>query len=85
MLKEWDRGRSEESSVFGWGAIVPHAGWSFSGRLAYRTLRQLDPDCDLVVIIGGHLYPGAGVVRLWKHGSIHPSGPSLLMESFVMH
>lgn len=41
-----------------WGAVVPHAGWVYSGAIAYRTLsllRDRQPDADLVVVFGGHL------------------------------
>jgi AmmeMemoRadiSam system protein B len=37
--------------------IVPHAGWAFSGRIAYATLRALRPDVDTVIVAGGHLRP----------------------------
>lgn len=39
-------------------AIVPHAGWVFSGKVAFEALSALAaarPDADLVVIFGGHL------------------------------
>lgn len=42
------------------GAIVPHAGWVYSGKVAFEALRALAerrPDADLVVIFGGHLGP----------------------------
>ncbi len=43
--------------------IVPHAGWMFSGELAALTIgalaRHADP-VDTVVLLGGHLGPGAG-------------------------
>jgi AmmeMemoRadiSam system protein B len=45
-------------SVF--GAIVPHAGWVYSGAVAYRTLSVLAghrPNADLVIVFGGHLGP----------------------------
>ncbi|MFW5741640.1 MAG: AmmeMemoRadiSam system protein B [Spirochaetota bacterium] len=38
-------------------AVVPHAGWAFSGRIAYLALRGLREDADTVVIAGGHLRP----------------------------
>ena len=41
--------------------IVPHAGWEFSGRLAYEVLRKIDRDVETVAIIGGHL-PETGMV-----------------------
>lgn len=35
-------------------AIAPHAGWTFSGRLAYRAVAALG-QADTVAVIGGHL------------------------------
>ena len=41
------------------GAIIPHAGWGFSGSLSCRTISKLQPlDPEVVVVIGGHLGPG---------------------------
>jgi AmmeMemoRadiSam system protein B len=40
------------------GAIVPHAGWVYSGAVAYQALSVLHdkaPDADLVIVFGGHL------------------------------
>lgn len=37
--------------------VVPHAGWAYSGRLAYMGLRELVSDADAVVVVGGHLRP----------------------------
>ena len=39
--------------------IVPHAGWFYSGSLAVRTISTLSSNPDVVVVIGGHLPPGA--------------------------
>jgi MEMO1 family protein len=44
------------------GGIVPHAGWVFSGRLAYNTVRELARQSDkpdTVVLFGGHLRPSS--------------------------
>lgn len=38
-------------------AVVPHAGWYFSGELAGRTIARLHRH-STVVVIGGHLRPG---------------------------
>ena len=35
--------------------VVPHAGWEFSGELAFSAIRCLKTALDTVVIIGGHL------------------------------
>ena len=41
------------------GAIVPHAGWYFSGKLAARVLYSLKSKSkiDLVILNGGHMGP----------------------------
>jgi MEMO1 family protein len=42
------------------GAIVPHAGWVYSGAVAEQTLvplERVNPDANLVVVFGGHLGP----------------------------
>lgn len=41
----------------GWGGIVPHAGWYFSGKLAARVFHTLRSkrEPDVVVLYGGHL------------------------------
>lgn len=41
--------------------IVPHAGWYFSGRIAYSVIQCLKNDIqpDTVVIFGRHLHPGS--------------------------
>jgi AmmeMemoRadiSam system protein B len=42
------------------GGLVPHAGWEFSGRLAYNVFQQVqrsvDP-VDTLVLFGGHMSP----------------------------
>lgn len=40
-------------------AIVPHAGWYYSGKLAVRSIYRLYPYPDTIIIIGGHLKSGA--------------------------
>jgi hypothetical protein len=45
----------------GLGGIVPHAGWTFSGKLAARVFASLKSrsarEIDAVVVYGGHLGP----------------------------
>src|SRR5262245_43124269 len=41
-----------------YGAIVPHAGWVYSGAVAaaaLSALKQARPDADLAIVFGGHL------------------------------
>ncbi len=35
--------------------VVPHAGWYFSGDLAFQVMRRLSSDVETVVVVGGHL------------------------------
>ncbi len=42
-------------------AIVPHAGWSYSGNLAVRVISDLDSNPDTVIVIGGHLSSGSSL------------------------
>jgi hypothetical protein len=51
-LEGWNK---DISLMKGIASIVPHAGWYFSGKLAFRTLGALRRDIDLMVILGGHL------------------------------
>lgn len=48
---------SQLQLVKGWGGIVPHAGWYFSGRLAARVFHslKLKSKPEVVVLYGGHL------------------------------
>lgn len=42
-------------------AVCPHAGWTFSGRLAAMAIASLE-QADTVVVIGGHLAPGSPIL-----------------------
>ena len=54
--------------------VAPHAGWEFSGRLACRVLRCLEPEVETVVVVGGHLSPGDGVLAAFEPGYETPLG-----------
>jgi MEMO1 family protein len=67
LTEEWSRqlySDSDFSELF--SCVVPHAGWSFSGHLVWKALAQIKETMssgpDTVIIIGGHLAPGAGVL-----------------------
>ena len=55
-------------------AIVPHAGWMYSGRIAVRTLVSLCMEKDLIIVIGGHLPPGSGVLAATEDFFKTPAG-----------
>lgn len=44
------------------GGILPHAGWVYSGQIAYDVIKSLksDDDPDVIVVFGRHLRPGSG-------------------------
>ena len=67
------------------GAVVPHAGWFFSGQAAARAIRTLakTQGVDRVVIYGGHL-PGSSVPLAYAEDSWDtPLGPQPMDSSLV--
>lgn len=55
-------------------AVVPHAGWSFSGKIAFHTIMHLKEEVDTVVVVGGHMHKGEGVVVAEEEGYETPFG-----------
>ncbi len=55
--------------------VVPHAGWAYSGELAFLGLKQLDSAIDTVVVIGGHLGPDTPVLLAAEGQYATPLGP----------
>jgi AmmeMemoRadiSam system protein B len=58
-LGAWDRVDAASQAENALACIGPHAGWYFSGRIAWAAWRSA-ADSDAVVIIGGHLPAGSG-------------------------
>lgn len=58
QLEKWESvlGPADREIISG---IVPHAGWYFSGKLAYDVIRRLRRDTDVIVVLGGHLAAGS--------------------------
>ncbi len=54
MIEEWGGlpRRKVRSAVSG---VAPHAGWFFSGELAWQTISAIDADSETIAVIGGHL------------------------------
>lgn len=44
------------------GGILPHAGWVYSGRVAYNVIKYLrsGDSPDVIAVFGRHLHPGSG-------------------------
>jgi MEMO1 family protein len=58
-------------------AVAPHAGWTFSGRLAALAVSSLSPldEASTVVVFGGHLPPGARPLAAPESAFDTPLGP----------
>jgi AmmeMemoRadiSam system protein B len=59
----------------GIAGIVPHAGWEFSGGLAFEVLSRISRSMDTIVIIGGHLGPADGILCAFEDSYETPFGP----------
>lgn len=65
--------------------IVPHAGWFYSGSLAVRTIYTIGSNIDVVVIIGGHLPPGAPLYYSPEEIIETPLGNLNVEQDFIKH
>lgn len=54
--------------------IVPHAGWEYSGKIAFETLSQLVKSAQTVVVVGGHLSSYSGILAASEEGYETPLG-----------
>jgi hypothetical protein len=59
----------------GIAGIIPHAGWGFSGGLAFEVLSRISRTMDTIVIIGGHLGPADGILCAFEDSYETPLGP----------
>ncbi len=57
QIKKWEKELNPAPRNLVCG-IVPHAGWFFSGILAYDVIRRIREDTETVIILGGHLPAG---------------------------
>jgi AmmeMemoRadiSam system protein B len=55
-------------------AVVPHAGWEFSGKAAVSVFNSINNSPDTVVVIGGHLRPAAGIYAAFEDAYETPLG-----------
>ena len=73
------------------GAIIPHAGWVYSGGIAASTLAALKkqrPKADLIILFGGHLGPRDQIRLFMGKGFETPFGlinsPIELAQDYAM-
>jgi hypothetical protein len=72
-LEQWSDVRPEERRFE--AVVAPHAGWDFSGELAFRTLQRLVAGAEVVAVVGGHLRAGDAVRVGPEEGFETPLGP----------
>jgi len=51
------------------GAVLPHAGWYYSGSFAWDFCRSVDYTPDCVLLLGGHMH-SFDPFRLWNYSSL---------------
>ena len=84
ILRKWEMMPSDSNrKADGTAAIVPHAGWFFSGDIAFRTIAMLNKQVDTVVIVGGHLPQGAEPVCYNYEQLETPLGPLEVDTDFL--
>ena len=71
-LEEWSDATPEERQFV--SVVAPHAGWDFSGELAFRVLERLVSDAEVVAVVGGHLRRGNAVRVAPEDGYETPLG-----------
>ncbi len=81
-FKQWE-GVGQSSLQNGISGVVPHAGWMFSGELAYKVFRRLSPEVDTVIIIGGHLPPNSGCFAAKEDMYETPLGDLITDKEFL--
>jgi len=59
----------------GIAGIVPHAGWEYSGSVAFEVFSRISRSMDTIVIIGGHLGPADGILCAFDDAYETPLGP----------
>lgn len=64
-LGAWSRADGGAGDSGAVSAVAPHAGWYYSGRIAWAAWRSAW-EAEAVVIIGGHL-PAGAPFRYWAH------------------
>ena len=58
----------------GIAGVVPHAGWEYSGAVAFAVFSGMVSHMDTIVIVGGHLGPADGIMCSTEDGYETPLG-----------
>ena len=74
VIEGW-QSRLAKGTEVGDSGIVPHAGWFYSGELAFSVLSSIRREVETIVVIGGHL-PASGPIKAYtESGAETPLGP----------
>lgn len=73
-VTEWEKTLEEGPGQSAGAGVAPHAGWYFSGRLAWDTLRRARSDTQTVIVAGGHRPPGSPPLAAWEEAFRTPLG-----------
>ena len=76
MIKEMDTVSVPTADFKGYGGIVPHAGWYFSGKTALSVFKSIKSrkNPDVFFLFGMHLPPGGGNYIFYDDGLRTPLG-----------
>lgn len=83
MAAAWERTLEADPERNAAAGIAPHAGWHFSGALAWDTIRRARPGCETVIVAGGHRPGGAGVLAAEEEAFYTPLGSLPSDREFV--
>ncbi|MBN1242102.1 MAG: AmmeMemoRadiSam system protein B [Spirochaetales bacterium] len=63
LVRGWEEEARRQEAAGGGAvaAVAPHAGWYFSGAIAWLAVRSLDEGAETVLVVGGHGAPGSPV------------------------
>lgn len=71
---EWERTLEADPDRTAGAGVAPHAGWYFSGRLAWDTLRRARSDAQTVIVAGGHRPAGSAPLAAVEEAFRTPLG-----------
>ena len=78
IIETWDLKDEIKSDRYVSG-IVPHAGWYFSGKEAWRIIRMIPEKTETIIIAGGHLSENSKAV-CWNFDEYEVPGGHLKLD-----
>ena len=73
VVEKW-MSKTERLAGDGIAGIVPHAGWDFSGALAFSVFYNLTRKIDTIAVVGGHLPQSDRLFAAFEPGFATPFG-----------